>query len=334
MSGSGARLERVRITRVGVGLVLVTLIVGLAAVNTGNNALYLVESVLLALLVVTGFASRRNLRRLALAVDPPREAFAKRPVSLGFELVNLDRRLAKRWLTLAGDRRGRGTAVPWVAGGERHAGRLDLLFERRGRHRLRTVWLGSLFPLGLFQKIMRYSLDLEILVYPELYPVASDPWREQGRGGERPSRRRGWGHELLALRRFRDGDDPRGIHWKQSARTGGLVFMERESEQGRRLSILLDNGIGDADEAALRRFERLVSEAASAAVQQLEGGFEVELVTRDETVPFGSGHAHRRRLLERLALIEPCAAGSGALRGGDPSALEMRLGFQAGEAGA
>lgn len=333
MSATAPRLERVRVTRVGVGVVLVTLIVGMAAVNTGNNALYLVESVLLALLVVTGFASRRNLRRLQLAVDPPEEAYAQQPVSLAFRLTNRDRRLTRRWLTLAADRQGRGSAVPYLEGGESRAGRLDLLFERRGRHRLRFVRLGSLFPLGLFQKVMRYPIDLEVLVYPELYPVTGDPRRERGQSGERPSRRRGWGHELLALRGFREGDDPRGIHWKRSARTGDLVFMEREAERGRRMSILLDNGIGrGGGEAARRRFERLVSEAASAAVRQLERGCEVELVTRDGSVPFGAGRAQRRRLLERLALIEPCAVGAAPLRAGDPSAPAMRLGFRAEEA--
>ena len=44
--------EGIRITKVGLWYVLFTVIVGVAATNTGNNALYLVLAVMLALLVV------------------------------------------------------------------------------------------------------------------------------------------------------------------------------------------------------------------------------------------------------------------------------------------
>ena len=123
--------------------------------------------------------------------------------------------------------------------------------------------------------------------------------------GEIASSRAGPGHELFSLRAFRPGDDRRGIHWKQTARTGHLVYMEREAEKGQRVTVELDNAVGDLggpDEEA--HFERLVSEAATAAAQYLEQDFEVELVTRSGVIPFGRGRHQRRRILEFLALIE------------------------------
>ena len=112
---------------------------------------------------------------------------------------------------------------------------------------------------------------------------------------------------------------------KQSARTGRTVFMEREAERDKRLSIVFDNAVGElADKAAERRFERLVSEAASSAVHHLEHGYEVQLVTRDEVLPFGRGRAHRLRILEVLALIGPHPREAIALRGPEPGPLEFR----------
>jgi uncharacterized protein (DUF58 family) len=75
------------------------------------------------------------------------------------------------------------------------------------------------------------------------------------------------------------------------------------------------------------RFERLVSEAATAAVDHLARGWEVELVTRGRTLPFAAGVRQRWTLLEALALVEPVAPGAGALRSSDPRAAELRLGM-------
>src|SRR5581483_578512 len=92
------------------------------------------------------------------------------------------------------------------------------------------------------------------------------------------------------------GDDPRRIHWKQTARTGSMIFTEREAEEGRRLSIVFDNAVGElATPESRARFERLVSEAATAAVDYLGRGFEVELRTRDERLAFASGGPSSRR---------------------------------------
>jgi uncharacterized protein (DUF58 family) len=331
MSSQPVGLERVRITRVGVVFVLLAVVVGLAAVNTGNNALYMVEAMLLSALVVSGLTSRRNLRLLQLGVEPPREVYAAQPFSLEYELVSRDRWAAKRWLRISPRGEKEGDLVPYLAPRQRHRGSFAMLIPRRGRHRIDRLRVASVFPLGIFQKIMSYRVDRDLLVFPEIFPSSIDAARLAGEGGQDPSRTVGWGHELLSLRQFRAGDDPRGIHWKQTARTGGLIFMEREAEDGRRLSILLDNAVGRlAGAAEESRFERLVSEAASAAVHHLQAGFEVELVTRDDFVPFGRGRSHQLRMLERLALIEARAASAEPLRPAARRGPELRLGFAAG----
>ena len=332
MASNRPRFDRIRITKVGFWYTLFTLVVGLAAANTGNNALYMVEAMLLALLVVSGFVSRRNLAAVAVAVEAPDEIYANQPFSLAVELSNLDRWFVKRLLVVSSGEEGETRLVPALGKGRSESLRLGLMFKTRGRHRLESVRVWSIFPLGLIFKSKRHPVDLEMLVYPEIYPSEMSRVSASGRVGEEPSRQSGWGHELLTLREFRVGDDPRGIHWKQSARTGRMVYMEREAERGKRVSIVFDNAVGElADSAAERRFDRLVSEAASSAVHHLERGFDVQLVTRDEVIPFGRGRGHRLRLLEALALIGPRARQVHGLRGADTSiskALEFRPSFE------
>lgn len=321
--------EGIRITKVGLWYILFTLVVAIAATNTGNNALYLVWSAMLAVLIVSGVVSRQNVRRLAVSLEPPVEVFANRPFGLRLAVENRGRFWPRWFLLLSVLRTGQPWLVPYLPCRGAGRGDLEVSMPRRGLHRLRAVHVASLFPFGLFRKGSRYAVDLELVVFPELFAAASGAAPEQGDLGSRPNRRRGFGHDLHALRSFRPGDDPRGIHWKQTAKTGDLVFTEREAEENRRLAILFDNGVGDlGDPARAERFEHLVSEAATSALDYLGRGFEVELVTRGQACAFGSGPRQRRAMLEVLALVEARPRGGAPLMSSDRRAPVLRLALE------
>ena len=318
--------EGIRITKVGLWFIILTVLVAVPAANTGNNALYLVEATMLSLLVVSGVISRQNLRRLQVDFDPPAEVYANEPFDIGFELRNRGH-LWPRWLlVLTGTEQTKSVLVPFLPRRSAYEGSLELTATRRGILRLEHAHLASIFPLGLFRKGMRYRVDLDLLVYPEIR--SSVEFRQTGLGGvgEVPARRIGVGPELHSLRAFRRGDDRRGIHWKQTARTGEMVYMEREAETGERLSIVLDNAVGELDSDTRKEmFELLVSEAATAAHYYLKRDYEVELVTRNEVVGFGRGRAHRRRILEALALLPAVAVQPYPLTGSDPATPALAL---------
>jgi uncharacterized protein (DUF58 family) len=79
-------IERLRqtfhyeVTKAGVVYVLVTLVIGIAALNTGNNLLYIVVAAMLAAILVSGVISALVLRSLELDVRLPEHVFAERPV--------------------------------------------------------------------------------------------------------------------------------------------------------------------------------------------------------------------------------------------------------------
>jgi len=76
------------VTRAGVVYVLVTLVIGIAALNTGNNLLYIVVAAMLAAILVSGFVSALVLRGLELDVRLPEHVFAERPVAGRIVLKN------------------------------------------------------------------------------------------------------------------------------------------------------------------------------------------------------------------------------------------------------
>jgi uncharacterized protein (DUF58 family) len=297
--------EGIRPTKVGFWFILLAVVVGVAASNTGNNALYIVLAAMLGILVVSGVTSRLNLRGLQPQLSAPGELFARRPSHLRLSVLNGSRFLP-RWLLVSTLGRGQTPLlVPFLPAGSISTGFLEVILPRRGRQRFSWVHVATIFPLGLFHKGMRYPVELEVLVYPEIFPAERVARPQSGYLGEGVRRRTGWGHDLHSLRAFRQGDDPRRIHWKQTARTGELVFTERQSEDGRRLSIVLDNAVGPLEsQAEQERFESLVSEAATTAVHHLAQGFEVELVARDLHLPAAGGRRQRALVLEALALLE------------------------------
>ena len=301
-------------TRDGWWCLLVSVGLGVAAINTGNNLLYLLVSALLALVVVSGILSEQSMRGLHLSAIAPEEIYAGQPAVFGAAVAN-----RKRWLTsysvtvelLAEQARGleSGTRFIYFRRIEEGAERLATWEEtlpRRGRHRLIGVRLTTRFPFGLFVKAGRPALADEVLVFPAVRPLSADSLRRLGESGETPARRRGRGNDLYNLRGYRSGDDPRFIHWRSSAKTETLMVRELEADTTQNTRLVLV-GRGRAGAPAL---EEGLSEAASLAVALIRAGVGVEMTGACASVPLGHGRGHLRRLLAALALYDPEAAGS------------------------
>jgi uncharacterized protein (DUF58 family) len=93
---AGGRLRNAfdyEITREGLAYLGVALVIGVAALNTNNNLLFIVLAAMLAAVAVSGFASATVLRGLELDVVLPEVAFAGRPIIARVKLLN-----PRRWV--------------------------------------------------------------------------------------------------------------------------------------------------------------------------------------------------------------------------------------------
>jgi uncharacterized protein (DUF58 family) len=77
------------VTRAGMVYMVITLVIGIASINTGNNLLYIVVAALLSAILVSGIASAVVLRHLELDVHLPEHVFAGRPMLARMLLRNL-----------------------------------------------------------------------------------------------------------------------------------------------------------------------------------------------------------------------------------------------------
>ena len=293
-------------TRDGWWCLFVVIGLGVAAINTGNNLLYLLVSLLLSLIVVSGVLSEQSMRGLRLDADAPEEIFAGAPALFGAVLAN-----RKRWLTsysITLELLTRGGPPRFIYMPRLEAGRDRLLtweetLPARGRHRLAGVRLTTRFPFALFLKAGRVTLDREVLVFPAVRPISPEALLRLVGAGTSAVRRRGRGHDLYNLRAYRAGDDPRLIHWRSSAKVDSLLVREMEAETTEDTRLVLAGTGGRSAE----RLEAALSEAASIAVHLARAGAGVELTGAGLFVPLGHGPGHARRILTALTLYDPKA---------------------------
>jgi len=302
--------RRIRPTRDGVLYIAVTLGVGLAALNTQNNLLYLILGMLLSLIVASGVLSEMSLRQLQVSRQVPVRVFAGRPFLMGVGLKNTKQRLPSFSVEvedLVEDRplEKRCYFLKLPAGRRQQTSYRHRL-ARRGAYRFTGFRISTKFPFSLFRKWRDVDLGGELVVFPELAPVA--PWQRSAPAptGDQAFPRTGRTGDVHGIREFRQGDAARDIHWRKSAIDGRLMVREREDESRRRTLLVIDNGRPPGAAPDSRddpSFERAVSLAASLAAHYVALGFAVGLSMRGSAIPPAPGSAQLDRLLRALALV-------------------------------
>lgn len=287
------------VTRLGRTYLVVTFGVGLGALNTGNNLLYLVLGLLLSMVVVSGVLSERCLRDLSVRRLGTEGAFAGEPFAFrwalsrraghGFALV-----LSEVDAPVSGEGR-----VPYFKAGAEHVARADLTVPRRGPVRLSGVRVTTTWPLGLFAKTRVFPLEGTLLVFPRRSYACREPGEAAtGLVGEsgNPRRLDGTG-DLAGLRELGPNEDARRVHWLKSASAGKLLRVEREREERRTFLLSVDAGLtGEA-------LERRCEEVAALAHQLLEAGHEVGLEAGGQPLRPAAGAAQELRILRALAWL-------------------------------
>jgi uncharacterized protein (DUF58 family) len=134
-------------------------------------------------------------------------------------------------------------------------------------------------PLGLAARTRVLTPSTEVMVHPRIVDVAM-PVAGAGMLGElllRNAQRLGLG-EFDGLRQYADGDDPRSIHWKASARTEDLMVRQFTVEGAKRCTVVLDCDALEAARSGFESFEVAVEIAASLVVAAEACGLATRLV--------------------------------------------------------
>ena len=194
-----------------------------------------------------------------------------------------------------------------------------------------TGWLYVRYrsPLGLAERWARAPLTQTVRIYPAL------------RGGEeqkiflarsrqidlqlRRSQLRGLGRDFESLRDYREGDDLRDVCWTASARRGGLITRQYQTERSQAVWIVLDCGrlmrsrvsatapgqsalpVAEPGARVHSKLDFACTTAVALAQLALFSGDRVGLLAYGQGIQQrllpGRGAAHLRQLIESLAQV-------------------------------
>ena len=321
-----------KLTREGMIYLLAVLILVLAAVNTGNNLLFMILGCALAGILISGVLSRAVLTGVELKFDLPEHMFAEQPVLADMELRNEKQMWPSFSLRVLGESApnssGDGQILtqpvffPYIPHENSARQKVELRFPHRGVYRQDAFAIRTRFPFGFFEKTRRINSTTEIVVYPPVAPTEQFYEVLPLLSGEMSTYFRGRGVELHSLRDYVPSDSARTVDWKVTAKSGRLMVREFAREDERRVMLVLDPFVGPADsggknqsswhaafdgdvEARRQRFERAVSLAACIAWQFNELGSAMQFRTDRVTTAMAPAGEIIYETLRALALIEP-----------------------------
>ena len=225
---------------------LAVLIVGIGAIVSANNLLFLIVAMMLATLLISGLVSRLCLAGLQLDFRVPEHIPAGRAIPGRLYVRN------QKWLFPSFSIRVEGlrdpstpvlrsdSYFPLIAAGAVMEETVEMYFPKRGVYRQNTFAFSTTFPFGFLEKSTRVTPLREMTVYPSIDPQPGFEDLLAGISGEIETHYRGLGKDFYRIRPYEAFESARHVDWKASAHVGSLQVREFAREQEQAVEIFLD----------------------------------------------------------------------------------------------
>ena len=320
----------------------IIVIIAVAALNTGNNLLFMILACLLAGILASGVVSQIVLTGLELELELPEHVFAGLPTALRLTLRNLKwafpsfsiwagERTSAKSLKDA-DRGARASGqntdrilptpvyIPYLGRRSCASAQVEVTFPHRGLYAQDVFRVSTGFPFGLLRKSSEVPLRREVLALPSIHPTEEFYEILPLISGEVESLHRGRGHDLYAIRDYRHSDTARHVDWKATAKLQQLKVREFTREDERRVALVFDTRLLTVDDQVLARFEKAVTLCACLAWHFYEIRAQMRFISENLETPMTSAGDVIYPVLESLALVQPAFTPSSPASPALPSA--------------
>ncbi len=158
--------------------------------------------------------------------------------------------------------------------------------DLRGRYEVGPLVVRITDPFGLCELVRAFPSTEHLTVIPPIValPAIRLAGEYAGAGESHTRSVAVHGEDDVATREYRYGDDLRRVHWRSTARVGGLMVRREEQPWESKATVVLDTRMSaHRGEGPTASFEWLVSAAASTAVHLHHAGYKLRLVTDSGT---------------------------------------------------
>lgn len=267
---------------------------GVAAVNTGNNLLFLIISAMLGFMAVSGLLGWMNIRGLSLNVHLPDEVYAGTKTLASVQIENRKKYLPSFLVTAT--IAGNPTSFLMLDPRSPQASSLLVSFDRRGIHTLPEARISSPFPVNFFVRYTRIPVPGSFAVFPAPRP-AGVPFQggKPDTGRAREIAAKGYEGDLAKISDYTGGESLKFIHWRLSAKHEVLKVKEMTATADEPVVLELEQVPGmDLDER--------LSFCAYLINRFVREGRPVGLKVGERVIPPGTTRTHRLKMLGELAV--------------------------------
>jgi uncharacterized protein (DUF58 family) len=246
-------LQRIRykVTRGGVLFTAAIVMVGLAAIASANNLLFLILATMLSTLMVSGLVSRLCLAGMELDFLVPEHVSAGRTSPAKLSVRNQKFWMPSFSIHVVGIGQEAAPVLesavyfPVIPGGATLEETVQVRFARRGAYKQNRFAFHTKFPFGFLEKTARVTLRREVIVYPCIDAQAGFEDLLADVTGDLETHYRGLGRDFYRIRPYEALESARHVDWKATAHTGDLQVREFAREQEQTVELFLDLEVPD-----------------------------------------------------------------------------------------
>lgn len=270
---------------------------GLVAINSGNNLMYLITTMLLGFLLSSGITGRRNLYAAKLSVTFPDEIYAEEQCAISVSVTNKKRSISLFLISVEFEKDE--AFFPVIQHGQTLEGAVFTKFKRRGRYYDSLFYITSIYPFNLFKRFRHIDIEDSFVVFPSPYKCSLDEvFMNDEPENDDDTDKTSLNYtetDIVGIRPYEEGDSIRRVHWKSSAKTGKWNTKLYEGEGGGVGRIIaLDRIISAGVEKGLSMASYVISES-------IKSGVPIGMLIRGVIIPAASERSHKLKLLEMLA---------------------------------
>lgn len=302
-----------------------TLVAAVALFVSGVNSLELQNYVPLLYIacfwicaVIAWFLMRPQA---ALSAHHAERVCAGETLPVEIEIINRAKRPAHEWRVIAHRlpphvvlEPFEGTPLPVFAPNQKIKAEARLICQQRGVFQLAGWRVETSFPFGLLNSGRIFEAPQRLIVFPAFTPLSAlaiPTGRRHHPGGVALASHLGDSFEFLGNREYREGDNPRDIDWRATARLQMPIVREYREEYFLRVAVVLDTHLPRPTADAREAFERAVSLCAAVGDFMARQEYIVDIFAAGPDLYHlmaGRSLAYLDQILDILASVEASEA--------------------------